>query len=131
MLYSTTACWNGPFYLEDWGSGSRFLTLFRRGTSPLRQYTLLPFSLLVSCPWEKWWQNSFKSLDLVYEFSFFITLHFLWMVRRNRGYVWGLVEPETMALKFPSTPCEEGFQVQVKPILHLEQINLQKSYSIF
>jgi len=42
------------------------------------------------------------------------------------------MEPENMALKFPSILHEEGLQVQVKPIqVNLEQINLQKSYSIF
>ena len=37
-----------------------------------------------------------------------------------------------MALKFPSILYEEGLQVQVKPVqVNLEQINLQKIYSIF
>lgn len=79
-----------------------------------------------------WWQNSFKSLDSVYTFSFFITLRFfLDGEEEGTGDMSGLVEPENMALEFPSILYEEGFQVQVKPILHLEQINLQKTTASF
>lgn len=56
------------------------------------------------------------------------------MVRRKeQGDMSGLVEPENMALKFPSILYErEDFpRFKIKPILHLEQINLQKTTASF